>query len=562
LLDQIADIPADPDLLETWREYLDLEPLEGAVVPPADADRDQLPTRARRTLQWLNAPGLTAEQREFLAGEPFVQFRKELRRWAFEPVDLAGVLRHIEQAERTGSPIDTQKVAEDCLLLELSPHDDQQELGRKLRTHYRNANLRVVLTQPLLERMIPEREPEYQQVRDQVMGTAVRGQSVTSTELGVLLLPDPERLRLALVVRGLVSSLTQSTTGPATFHNDSKSKYAVVKQIELGLSGITRYPAEVAVDADVRLRSLQTSLDGVPLLGGLVHGIAESQHASMRPEMTREVKQKVTAQAREKVEQETEAQLSELDQKLKTRVLQPLDSLSLGPTVVATHTTERRLTMRLRLAAEEQLGGSTPRPRAPGDSLASCQIHESAVNNAIQRLQLDGKTLTLAEVRERIADAFNNPEMLEEDPGRTDVKVTFAAEDAVRVRFQDGEVTVILSLARLKKSPHLWKDFEVTAHYRPELDGREAALARGGIVELRGTQALGSQIALRGVFTGMFSRSRPWKLTPDAFLTDARFSDLAVTQLIIEDGWIGLALGPNRHERGPIVAQRDAASAE
>jgi hypothetical protein len=561
-LAKVAKIPADPAALDTWREYLELEPLEGALAQPADADRNQLHLLARHTLQWLTAPGLTAEQREFLDGEPFVGFKTELRRWAFEPVDLGEVLRHLEQAERTGSPSDARRVAEDCLLLGLSSDSDQQALGRKLRTHYRNANLRVVLSRELLERMMPEREPQYQQVTDRVMGTPVRGRSVTSADLGVVLLPDPNRLRLALVVKGLVSSLTQSTTGPATFHNDSKSNYVAVREMELGTSGITLRPAEVAVDADIRLRSLETTLDGVPLLGGIVHGIAESQHAKMRPEMSREVKQKVAAQAREQVERETEARLSEMDQKLKTRVLDPLETLSLGPTVISSQTTERRLTMRLRLAAEEQLGGDTPRPRAPGDSLASCQIHESALNNAIERLMLDGGTFTLAEVRQRIAAALNNPEMLEEDPGREDVKITFAPEDAIRVRFQEGEVAVILSIARLKKSPHLWKDFQVCAYYRPELDGREAELVRDGIVELHGSQALGTQIALRGIFNGMFSRNRPWKLMPDSFLTDPRFSDLAVTQLVIDDGWIGLALGPSRQDAAPVVAQRDSASVD
>ena len=236
--------------------------------------------------------------------------------------------------------------------------------------------------------------------------------------------------------------------------------------------------------------------------------------------------------------------------------------LSLGPTVISSHTTERRLTVRLRLAAEEQLGGDTPRPRAPGDSLASCQIHESALNNAIERLMLDGGTFTLAEVRQRIAAALNNPEMLEENPGREDVNITFAPEDAIRVRFQEGEVAVILSIARLKKSPHLWKDFQVSAYYRPEADARKAELVRDGIVELRGSQALGTQIALRGIFNGMFSRNRPWKLSPDSFLTDERFSDLAVTQLVIEDGWIGVALGPSRQDAAPIVAQRDGAGVD
>jgi hypothetical protein len=561
-LAQVNEIPADPDVLDTWREYLDLEALERAIRQPAEAEPDQLRKIARHTLSWMTAPGLSAEQQAFLEDEPLVSFKEELQRWAFESADLGDVLRHLEAFERTGSPSDARHVAEDCLLLGLSSEPDRQQLAERLRTHYRNANLRIVLTRELLERMMPEREPEVRAVRDHVMGASVRGRSVASADLSVLLLPDPNRLRLALVVEGLVSSPTESTAGPATFYSVSRSKYVAVREIELGASGLERHPVEVAVDSDVRLRGLRTSLDSVPLLGSMAQGMAHSQHAQMRSQMNRQVKQKVASRAKQQVERETEVRLREMDQKLETRVLEPLRVLCLGPTVVSSQTTERRLTARLRLASEHQLGSNSPRPRAPADSLASCQIHESALNNAIERLLLDGGTFTLAEVRQRIATVFNSPEMLEENPGREDVRITFAPRDSVRARFQEGRVVLTLSIARLKKSPRLWKDFQVCAYYRPELNDREAVLVRDGIVELRGAQALRSQIALRGVFSGVFSKNRPWTITPDGFLADPRLSDLSVTQLVIDDGWIGLALGPTRGDAGPVVARRDSASAE
>ena len=63
----------------------------------------------------------------------------------------------------------------------------------------------------------------------------------------------------------------------------------------------------------------------------------------------------------------------------------------IDPTSIGMETSADRLTMRLRLAADHQLGAHTPRPRAPSDSLASFQIHESAFNNLVSQLDLNGR---------------------------------------------------------------------------------------------------------------------------------------------------------------------------
>lgn len=471
-------------------------------------------------------------------------------------IDLGRLVRRLEQYEQTGSPCDARLVAQDCLRLERSQDSDEQELSRRLETHYRNANLRLVVTAELLNRMMPDRETERRKIDEVVLGRPVHGRSVTTSDVNVRLIPDPGRLRLALEISGLVSSLTAATAGPATFYNDTRATYLARKEIELGTWGLHVEPAKVAVENDIRLRSLTTDFDLIPLIGAVATEIAHREHRQSQPEMSREVEEKIAAQARQQIDEEADARCSALNESLQSRALQPLDALSLAPKIISAHTTEDRLTMRLRLATPDQLAGHTPRPRAPADSLLSCQVHESALNNAIQRLDLDGGTFTPAEIRRRIAEIFNNPEMLEEDPGREDVEITFAENEAVSVRFQEGQVAVQLSISKLVKSPNQWTDFQVRAYYRPRIEGRQAELVREGIIELSASQSLRSQIPLRGVFGKTFSKRRPWKLTPDLMETDPRLADLAVTQLVVDDGWIGMALGPQRPGTRPVVARR------
>ena len=105
-------------------------------------------------------------------------------------------------------------------------------------------------------------------------------------------------------------------------------------------------------------------------------------------------------------------------------------------------------------------------------------------------------------------------------------------------------MAVTLSIAKLRKGRQLWKDFRVRAYYEPQIEGPQLRLVRSGVVQLLGRR--GAQIALRGIFGKVFSKKQPIELTPERLATDPKLADLAVTQLVIDDGWMGLALGPRR----------------
>jgi len=550
---RIRSLTRDSETGRQWQSYLGLDALERLAARRAHDDAGEHRRLARRILQRLIRPGMDDRQRAFVEQGPVAELRAELQVWADPPIELAVLLDRLEAYESSRLPSEARPLAEAVTGLVLSPRPELQEVGRRLEKHYRNANVRIAVAEALLDQLMPDREPDYHLVDEKVLGRPVRGQSVTYTEVGVRMIPDPSRLRLALEIRGRVSALTSSTSGPATFYNDSQSTYLALKEMELGTFGLRTRPVQVAVDNEIRLRAVHTSLDPIPIVNAVVRDIAESQHRKSRPEMTRDVQRKVAAKATRQIDDEADMRLGQLNARLHERLFQPLAKLSLGPKMIEASTTEQRMTMRLRLAADEQLAGDTPRPWAPSDSLASCQIHESALSNAVERLDLNGGTFTPAEVRQRLAEAFHRPEMLEDDPGRDDVTITFADEDAVRVHCRDGRLCIELSIARLARGSQRWDDFRVRAHYRPQFQGRSAELARDGIVELIGRAR--AEIALRTIFCKTFSKQNPWQVLPELVGTDPRFDNVEVTQFEIEDGWLAFALGPRR---GPVVAQREA----
>jgi hypothetical protein len=212
------------------------------------------------------------------------------------------------------------------------------------------------------------------------------------------------------------------------------------------------------------------------------------------------------------------------------------------------------MALRVRLAAEPQLGGHTPRPQAPGDSLASIQLHETALNNFVHQLDLDGQTLTLPELRHRVAQRLNRPAIAAGDRENDDLSIRFAAQDAVSVRCQNGQVVITLSIVWMSKPPRTWENFRVQAFYRPQPRGRSAELVRDEVIHLTGPRlGMRTQIALRGIFGTTFAENHPLELLPDTIIKDPRLAGLAVTQFVVEDGWIGIAIG--REPRTAAVVQ-------
>ena len=339
-----------------------------------------------------------------------------------------------------------------------------------------------------------------------------------------------------------MASLTRSDSGVATFYNNSESTYTARKPMEVQLTGIRLWPAEVSVNNRTRLRGLETDLDSVPLLGWLAQDVARSKHAEKRAAASREIKRRVAAQARQRIDTEAGARLGEVCRRMDQRVLMPLHTLSLNPTFISAATSTERLTIRLRLAGEDQLGSHTPRPRAPADSLASIQVHQSALNNGLDRLALAGRTFTMPELMAHVSKLINRAEPFETSPENDDVSITFARQNPVAVNLADGRVALTVSIAKLRKGGQFWNSFQVRVYFRPQIDGTKIELVRDGVVQLIGRR--GAQIALRGIFSKVFSKQRPLGLSPERLITDPKLADLAINQFVIDDGWIGIALGP------------------
>ncbi len=531
-----------------WREYLLLPRLRRLVGRDSNASPDERRKVARSVLTRLSNVRLSHDQRRFVDDKSMADFRAELQHWAAEPVDNQELLIDLERYERTGSALDAQRVASNCRWLCWSADADSQQLGTRLEEHYRNANIRLAVSQSFLSRFLPQPGAIVAPVRDTIAGAQVEGQSTTYTKLALQLIPDRNRLRLGIEAHGTVQSSTAATSGPATFHSSGESQFIARKLLLLGPRGLTVFPAmSEAESTRQQLVSLETDFDRVPLLNSVVRNIARSEHDATQGAAVSEVEQKIANRARTQFDGEIEPKLKQAVQRFNERVRSPLERLGLEPQALAASSSEDRAVLRLRLAGQDQLAAYTPRPRAPSDSLVSLQIHQSALNNALEKLELDGRTFMLPELFEHLAQKMGRQQVdLPEDLPKN-VSVTFAAHDAVRLNCDDGQIEVRISLADLTERRKHWKNFVVRTFYRPDTSSLETRFVRSGGIFLEGESLKGkTQFALRSVFSKVLSPTRHWGLIEPKFAADPRMADVEVTQFEVDKGWIGIAYAARR----------------
>ncbi len=456
------------------------------------------------------------------------------------------LLAQLERYETSGFESDAQRLVQ--LRSELMTSNDmaRRELARRLDIHYRNANVRFAITAALMNRLLPEPKPSSEQVNEMIFGAAVHGDSTTSAALAVELIPDRQQWQFNLVTKGNVDSHTYTTHGPATFESQNQATYDVRKHVVIDPTGLHVAPAMASVNNSGDLTGLRTSYDGVPLLRAIVRNYAISKHDQKIAEANREAELSVAAKATQRIDEQAGAKVVEAEANLNRSLIDPLRRLSLDPTAVAMETTAARLVLRSRIAGSDQLAANTARPAAPSDSLASVQIHASAINNLLEHLELGGRTFTLPELHKWLTDKLGRGDAKAPSDLPDDVQVNFAQYNPVRVRFENNRMELILNITEIHQGKHRWREFEVRAAYRPVMNGLATALERDGVIELGGLYQGKPELALRGIFSKVLSRERKIELIPAQVVADPRLAGLEVTQVAIEDGWIALAIGPGR----------------
>lgn len=426
-------------------------------------------------------------------------------------------------------------------------------VARAVEDHYVAPNVRIAVHQQFLEKLLPGATVDTAPFQDTVMGHDVHGTRTVERTTTLRLVPDDDEICFNLEVHGDIASRAVTESGPVAVTARSNSAFTVRKPITISPQGLLFGNASGAASNRSRVDNIQTSFDAVPVMGSLVRTMAKNQQAESMPEANREVIDKIVSRACREVDTQAEPQFALMANRIRDRVWMPLVKLGLDPQPVAMQTTSSVATMRLRLAGETQLAAHTPRPRVPADAMLSLQLHESSANNAMDRLDIAGKRLTLEELIRHVSARIGiEPRIPEELPDG--VAVTFAKAQPLRVECRDGLVHVQVALDAIESGRRDWYDLVVHVAYKPVCSGQQVFLEREGPVQLRGPGHEGRmELALRTIFGKIFPKERPMPLLPEKIAANEKMADVQAVQAVSSDGWLAITL-EQRKSPPPVIA--------
>lgn len=549
-LSDVANLLGDTANGEQWREYLLLDELMLATSEGTGADSAHRIRLAQDVLARMTDDRLTLEQRLFIASGPLARLMDGLRGWAAGPVDLNVLLALIERYESDGQLLYAKAIAqlEQRMLWSTDPR--LLSLAKDLQQQYHGANMRIAISERMLNRMVPGQKTISAPVRERIADRKVRGRSRTTTEVHVNLMPSDDAWKVGLHADGKVYSQTRSDTWPVKVRNSARYEYEAEKIITIDENGMDVSRATSTARGRNEFLGTDSRFDRIPILGALFSGIARKQNERSRPLAVRQVKGKVAYHARRRMDSEANPKLAKLEQKFRSQILVPFGQLALAAEPVDMFTTPQRAVLKLKLANMDQLAAHSPRPAAPSDSLVSMQLHETALNNALEALELEGQRLTLAELHQFIAQKFDWEDLTLPPDLPQRAVVHFASHDAIHVAFTQDHLELVLSVRELAHGRDKICNFKAHVFYRPVIDGLAVQLVRDETLQFSGPNLrTGPRFVLHSVLGKVFVQNERIPIVRDSIKADHRLTGLMVTQLVVDDGWLAVAIGPASPDR-------------
>lgn len=117
-------------------------------------------------------------------------------------------------------------------------------------------------------------------VTDLILGTRIRGKSLTRGKTRMVLIPNENRFEADIEFVGTVNSRTRGTNGPAILHYQSDSTFRATKRLLLDADGLSTRPARAT--AQTRLQPLRIESRTGGLVGMIVERVARRRVAETR----------------------------------------------------------------------------------------------------------------------------------------------------------------------------------------------------------------------------------------------------------------------------------------
>ncbi len=531
-----------------WADFLMLQELADAATNDNANVRSSTAKRVLSRIQWH---GLTPIHREWLNRKSIDQLVAALQPWSQSPIDYAALLNQVERKESDAIDLADIDIASATQTLRYSSNVAATQVALAIDTHYRNANIRTAISQEMLSRLIPTVEPTTVPVRTNMLGSRVKGISHVNSQIELQLQPAAGSWAFLLQTQGNVHTHSVGQKGQTQVRTRGQSNFAAATPIAITPNGVDLGESSINVQGNTRLRNVHSQYDSWPLLGSLARTIITAKYNERSGLTSRIANKRMRTQIVDGIDERLEAKVAKSTTRLNDVVMGPLHSLKLQPKVIDMQTTDDRLIARYRLAGDLQIGASTPRPRAPSDSLLSVQINQSALNNTLEQIVPQGTPTTLQSAFDNTMAIFGRPSMPLPADIPTDVQIQFTKARPITIEMEEGILWITMRVVELSREKGgKLNRFIVRAGYRPEIDGLRVSLVRDGHLRISGPgMAMRQRLPIRAIFNKVFSPNHKIPVTNETFANAESLADCAISQVELRDGWMALAVSPARPEQ-------------
>jgi hypothetical protein len=430
--------------------------------------------------------------------------------------------------------------------------DGGSRLASTLQKRLFNYNLRVVANEDFLNKLMSQTRREVGPVVDFIMGANVSGCQVTDTVVSVNLKPSSTTARFDLNLQGNIHSNTQGVTPQATVLTEGNHTFIASKEVNFDGLNFSTLPATISVQPHNTTRGISTRVSGVPILGRIANRIAAGQVEARGPEAAAIAESRVRDGVLPRFNSEVDSSFAKEGAKLNTEVFGGLRAAGVFPDTYSYQTTDRLLKVNARVMSEDQIGADIPENAMITSSGAVALLHESLMNNSIDHMGLAGQTLTEPELRGKIEEFIskmtNRPFKIDAPPpAEGDEKgpnaIIFAKTDPVRVRIQDGVLTLIIRAGFKQEGKEDIPMREVTVPITFTLQGHQILMQTGNII-VTAAEGEGGGISINAVVRKKVQFSLPDR-TVDADIVvkgPEKTATVHVTRIMLIDGWASVSI--------------------
>jgi hypothetical protein len=445
-----------------WKAYLDWPTLEAQAAAGSAAD----PAALRRLESRLNSAETGLDMPDF------VRVRKAVTRYA-EAADAAkgaGAKRCSQRLESLAAAL-RSAAANGSLTSLASAGPTLERLGdagqapgviRGIRETLGRPNMVLEVHERLFAQAVDRPVDEVEPVRENILGTTIRGTGRTTGMVHVDFVPSTDRAAFDLVLAARNVSQTRGTQGPVTVHSQGFTDIGARRRIFLDDRSISAAPVQASA-------STATQISGINVNSRfgkrIIRRIANRKIAESKPRAEAVAESRARDRIRREFTTQTDPAIAQFRSEFQNRVRRPLESRGLYPEWIHINSTDSALVTTARKASPVQLAAASFPPPAAADNVLTARIHESAVNNALEQ-QFGGKIFTQDDAAKLAADfQAKMPESLGTEADQQPWAITFAKHRPISVTAADGRLTVMVRGDKFVSGERDFPGMDISATY-------------------------------------------------------------------------------------------------